>query len=456
MSVLDAEPLIDAAVRRPPDSLKRNRDFLLLWSGQAVSAVGSQVSQLAFPLLILAVTGSPAQAGFLGAMRGLAYVLFGLPAGAYVDRWDRKRVMIVSDTVRALALGSIPVALALGRLTLVQLYLVTFLEGTFFIFFGLAESACLPRIVRKEQLPAAVSANEFTYSFANLIGPSVGGALFGIGRALPFVADAISYVASVIGVLCMRFPGKAEDSRQQAGLPPGPLPIGEGEETLRTQDSGLSTPAPVRAALRAEITEGLVWLWRQPVVRFLCMVNGGVNLLYGGWTLLLISLAQRQGASSFAIGLIFATGGIGTLLGTALATPVQKRFTVGQIIVWIAWLFAITWPPYAWTPNIVWIGIVNALGFIFVPIYVTTHFSYRLVLIPDALQGRVNSAFRLVTFGTGMIGFALTGALLQWVGPIWTVYILSVPAFVLAVLTTINPQVRHAGRIADIEIADAT
>jgi MFS family permease len=427
----EIEPIaVAAAVRQPPGSLRRNRNFLLLWGGQVVSAVGSQVSQLSFPLLILAVTGSPAQAGLLGAMRGLAYVLFGLPAGAFVDRWDRKRVMIVSDTVRALALGSIPVALVLGRLTLAQLYLVTFLEGTFFIFFGLAESACLPRIVRKEQLPAAVAANEFTYSFSSLIGPSIGGALYGLGRALPFVADALSYIVSVIALLFMKGVGKA------------------GSREVEVSGDELSTPKP---RLRDEIKEGVVWLWRQPVVRFLCTVNGGVNLLYGGWTLLLISLAQRQGASAFAIGLIFATGGIGTLIGTGLAAPIQKRFTVGQIIVWIAWIFAITWPPYAWAPNIVWIGIVNAIGFIFVPIYVTTHFSYRLVLIPDALQGRVNSVFRLVTFGTQMLGFALTGALLQWFGPVWTVYISAVPAFALAFLTMLNPQVRHAGRIADIE-----
>jgi MFS family permease len=435
----ESEPIVVTAVSQPPGSLRRNRNFLLLWGGQLISAVGSQVSQLAFPLLILAVTGSPAQAGLLGAMRGLAYVLFGLPAGAYVDRWDRKRVMIVSDTVRALALGSIPLALAFGRLTLVQLYLVTFLEGTFFIFFGLAESACLPRIVRKEQLPAAVAANEFTYSISSLIGPAISGALYAIGRAIPFVVDAFSYVVSVVGVLFMKIDGSR--GVEQTGMH-------EGRESGSAD--GRST---ARGRLWDEIREGMIWLWRQPVVRFLCVVNGGVNLLYGGWTLLLISLAQRHGASAFAIGLIFATGGIGTLIGTALAAPIQKRFTVGQIIVWIAWIFAITWPPYAWAPNIVWIGIVNAIGFVFVPIYVTTHFSYRLVLIPDALQGRVNSVFRLVTFGSGMIGFALMGALLQWFGPVWTVYISAVPAFALAILTTINPQVRHAGHIGAIETA---
>lgn len=426
MDLVETEPIVAGKPDQPPDALRRNRDYLLLWGGQVASAIGSQVSQLAFPLLMLAVTGSPALAGLLGAARALPYVLFGLLAGAYVDRWDRKTVMIVADTIRALALGSIPVALALDRLTLGQLFIVTFLEGTFFIFFGLAESACLPRIVRKDQLPAAIAANEFSYSFSSLIGPSIGGALYGLSRALPFVADAISYLASVVAVLFMRFDGHA------------------------TADERRAQP---RRPMREEIREGVVWLWRQPVIRFLCGVNIGVNFLYGGWTLLLIALAQRQGASSVAIGLIFATGGIGTMLGSALAAPVQRRFTVGRIVVWIAWIFAITWLPYAWAPSVVWLGIAHAVGFLFVPVYITTHMSYRLVLIPDALQGRVNSVFRLGTFGAGMLGFAVTGALLEWFGPIWTVYITAVPAFGLAIATTFNPQVRHAGYIADIETA---
>src|SRR5579885_1992667 len=151
--------------------LWRNRDFLLITGGQAVSLMGSQVSQLAFPLLMLALTHSPAQAGFMAAVRGLPFALLCLPAGALVDRWNRKRVMILCDTGRALALGSIPLALLLGLLSLPQLYLVSLVEGTLFVFFQMAEYAALPHVVTKEQLPAATGQNEVLYSTALLLGP---------------------------------------------------------------------------------------------------------------------------------------------------------------------------------------------------------------------------------------------------------------------------------------------
>src|SRR5258708_19742918 len=126
---------------------------MLVWSGKVLSNVGTQVSTLAFPLLILAVTGSPAQAGFVGALRALPYVIFSLPAGALLDRWDRKRTMILCDTGRALSLASIPVALATGHLTIIQLYLVSLIEATLFVFFNIANAPSLPRLPPTYLLP---------------------------------------------------------------------------------------------------------------------------------------------------------------------------------------------------------------------------------------------------------------------------------------------------------------
>src|SRR5689334_24612946 len=117
-------------------SVWRNRDFTLIWAGQTFSDLGTGVSQLAYPLVMLAVTHSPAQAGVLAAVRGLPYLLFGLLAGALADRWRRKRVMIVCELGNMVTVGSIPLALWLGHLTAAQLYVTGFLAGTFYVFFN--------------------------------------------------------------------------------------------------------------------------------------------------------------------------------------------------------------------------------------------------------------------------------------------------------------------------------
>src|SRR6266581_9464429 len=275
---------------RKPVPLRRNLNYMLLWWGQMVSSVGTRVSMLAFPLLVLAITGSPAQAGLIAALRGLPYALFILPAGAMVDRWDRKRVMILCDTGRALALGSIPIALLLGHLTIVQLYIVSLVEGTLFTFFNLAETACLPQVVAKEQLSTAVAQGMVIDSVSELIGPSLGGALYSIGRAIPFLTDAISYGASVLSLLFIK---------------------------VKFQEERDHTPIH----LWADIREGLSWLWYQPLIRFIALLTGGMVAPVVGYGLILIVLAQGQHASSFTIGLIFASGGIGSILGSLLVAP---------------------------------------------------------------------------------------------------------------------------------------
>ncbi len=417
---LKEEKAVEAALPiRRPVSLWRNRDFMLLWGGQVVSSVGTRVSMLAFPLLILAITHSPAQAGLIGALRSLPYALFILPAGALIDRWNRKRVMIICDTGRALALGSIPVALLLGQLTLVQLYIVSLVEGTLFTFFNLAETACLPHVVAKEQLSAAAAQNMIIDSTSGLIGPSLGGAIYAIGRAIPFLTDAISYGVSVLSLFFIKT--KFQEERD---------------------------PTPIR--LWADIREGLSWLWHQPVLRFLALLTGGMVAPVIGYSLILIVLAQGQHASSFTIGLIFASGGIGSILGSLLVAPLQKHFSFGQLMIGSTWVWALTWLFFAIAPNPLVLGIVTALSFIIVPIYMSVQFGYRLALIPDHLQGRVNSVFRLIAFGSEPIGLAMTGLLLQAIGPVPTVLVLFVPQFFLSIAATFNKHLRNARPIEEL------
>jgi len=187
-------------------SLWRNRDFMLLWAGQTVSILGGNVSGFALTLLILELTGSPARAGFITTLGAVPYLLFSLPAGALVDRWDRKRLMILCDAGRALALGSIPLALWAGRLSPLQLYGVVVVERTLFVFFNAAQASALTRVVTPAQLPAARARNEAThYGVGSLLGPALGGVLYqGLGRAVPFLADALSYGVSVVSLLFIR------------------------------------------------------------------------------------------------------------------------------------------------------------------------------------------------------------------------------------------------------------
>jgi len=317
----------DVEAKRPL-SLWQNRDYMLLWAGQAVSSFGSQITQLTFPLLVLALTGSPAQAGFVGALRALPFAILSLPAGALVDRWNRKRLMIWCDIGRALALGSVPLALALGRLGLPQLAIVSIIEGTLFLFFNLAESSSLPQIVPREQLPGALTQNQVTDSLSQLLGPTLGGALYAFGAAVPFVADAVSYTLSLLTLCFIRTPLQEERT-----APPG--------------------------RLRDEIVEGIAWLWRQSTLRFVALLTGGLMVCSVGYPLIMIVLGERIGASSFEIGLIFAGGGAGSIIGGLLTPWLQRRFRFGPLFIWSAWIWAITWLFFLFAPNVLTLGLVH-------------------------------------------------------------------------------------------------
>lgn len=401
-----------AGKRQRKASIWDNRDFLLLWSGQLLSHIGTQTSQLAFPLLVLALTFSPAQASLVAALRSLPFAVLCLPAGALVDRWNRRTVMLLCDMGRAFALGSIPVALWLGHLSVVQLSLVALIEGTLFTFFSLAEAACLPRVVSPEHLATAVAQNEAISSISWLFGPLLGGLLYGLGRAVPFLLDTLSYLCSVLGLALMRT--KFQEERAQT-----PRHIGK------------------------EIGEGLIWLWRTPLLRFLAFLSWGLVTPVYGYALILIVLAQGLHATSFAIGAIFAGIGIGSMGGFLLAPSLQKRFPFGFLTIWSAWIWAVSWLAFALAPNLLILGVAVAVSFIIAPIFDATQLSYRLIVTPDHLQGRITSLFHLVTFGSQPLGVLITGLLIQWTGPVWAVVVLFIPQAMAALAATLYQPLRE-------------
>src|SRR6476659_8916926 len=211
-----------------PLPLRRNRDFVLLQSGQLLSTLGNQASAIAYPLLVLSLTHSPAKAGLVAFAGILPYPLFVLPAGLLADRLDRRRIMIVSDVVRALALGGLAAAVAAGSAQFALIMAVAFVDGTMFAFFNIAEVGALRSVVPRAQLPRAFAAEQARYSTVVLAGPPLGGFLFGLGRALPFIVDAVSYAFSFGTLVAMRTPFQEERE-------------------------------PSTTSLREEVREGLAW-----------------------------------------------------------------------------------------------------------------------------------------------------------------------------------------------------
>jgi predicted MFS family arabinose efflux permease len=393
---------------------------MLLWSGQVVSTLGSTASSIVFPLLILALTNSPAAAGVASALRAAPYLIFSLPIGALIDRWDRKRVMINCDVGRAIAVLSVPVAVWLDALTIWQIYVVAFVEGSLFVFFNIAEVAALPRVVPAAQLPQAAAQNEAAFGAVHIVGPSIGTFLYQtLGKSAPFIANAISYVMSVISLLLIK-----TEFRLAKAAPPAPL--------------------------RAEIVEGLRWLWHKPLIRYMAFLTGGLNLVNAAVPLIVIVLAKEMGARDVEIGLIFSIGGIGGIIGSLIGGQIQKRFSFGQVIIAVIWLEALLFPLYAVVPHFFLLGAIYALIYTMSPIYNVVQFSYRLSLIPDVLQGRVNSTFRLMAFGFMPLGAAISGFLLEWIGAVPTILAFTLWYLVFAILTTLNRHVRNARPLAHV------
>jgi len=389
--VLDGD---DPTIAVPARPLWRNRDFVLLWSGQTVSTLGTSVSLLALPLLALALTRSPAQAGFLAAVQSLPYLVFSLPAGALIDRWDRKRVMIRCDAARFIVYGSVPLAYALGHLTIAQLYLVALVGGTAFVFFNIAEVASLPRVVPEARLAQANAINAAAESSAQLVGPGLSGFIISLARttasgaSVAYLADSVSYLASVVSLFFIATPFQHE------------------------------RPAAQIHSLRAEIAEGIRFLWRRRPLRIVSLLTLCLNICFSPAYLAVIVLARGPlHADARTIGVIFSLGSIGGVVGSLIAPLLKTRLRFGQIIVGSAALQALALPVLAAAVSPLMLVIGEAVLTMMVPIYNVAVISYRLALTPDALQGRVNSVARLLAFASIPLGTAVGGVLLASIGP---------------------------------------
>lgn len=393
--------------------LRRNGDFIRLWLGQAVSTLGSRISFVAFPLLVLSLTQSPAKAGIVGFANSLPALLLGIPAGTLVDRWPRRCTMIASDALRALLLGSLALTIALDKATFAQIVAVAFLSRCAGTFFNPAEIASLQRVVPERQLPEAIARNESREYGAFLAGPAIGGALYGAERALPFFADAISYCVSLLGILFIR------------------------------SDLGPEARGGARPGFIGDLGEGLRYTWRTPFLRTAVLIVGGSNLITNGLGLALVLAVRQRGASAASVGLMLTLSAIGGLLGSLAAPLLQKRLSplaavsaaaVASTIV-IA-LFPIDLDPY------VVAALLAAMTFA-APTLNAILVGRQIATVPNQLQARVEGAGSVVATGAIAFGALAAGWLLERFGAMATIESFAVLMALLALTVVSSTAVRR-------------
>jgi MFS family permease len=358
-------------------------DFRRYWIGEALSNLGTRTGNIAYPLLALALTHSAALAGMLAFSRSAAWFVLALPAGALIDRVDRKKLMVVCDLGSAVVLATVVVSLALDRLTYGQLLAVAIVQGVFVVFFSLSESGAVRHLVADDDLPGAIAKNTARNSAAWLAGPPLGGVLYAVHRSLPFVADVVSYLASAAMLVSI---GK---------------PFHEARE---------HEPWSARSQAR-EIRAGVAWIWQQPFVRAAALIVGGANFMSNAGSLLMIVVARERGASAPMIGFMMSAAAVGSLGGAIAATRLHRVFSPRAIVVAYPWLGAaatlllvIRQPPLA-------MGAIFGVWVFFGPTWDAIVEGRRLLLTPDDMQGRASSVVYLFALGGAALGPLVGGVL---------------------------------------------
>jgi MFS family permease len=368
------------------------RDFRLLLLGQTTSQLGTHVSGVAVPLLaVLTLGASPLQLGFVNAASTLAFALIGLPAGAWVDRWRRRPILVASDLSRTALLLSIPAAAVLGVLTLAQLIVVSLLAGAARVFFDVGYQSYLPAVTGKDRLLNANSAMETVRAGGQVVGPGAGGWLVAvIGAANVLLVQAVTFAVSAVSLLAIR-----------ATEPEVPAAAG-------------------RPRLRAQIAEGLRLVAGTPVLRATAITSATGNLAFAiASAVSIVFMVRTLHLSPTAVGLVMALGSLTVVAGAAL-TPWLARTVGSARIVWVA--LAVSGPiglltPLAqpgWLVALLVFG--TAAGELGQIVYAITNVTLRQRLCPAHLLGRVNATMRFLIMGMFPLGALLGGLLGQVIG----------------------------------------
>jgi hypothetical protein len=401
--------------------LRRNRDFMLLQTGQLLSALGTASASIAYPLLVLALTGSPAKAGIVGFARTLPLALFALPAGLAADRWNRKHLMIGADAIRAAAVAAIAGIVLADAAAFWPIPVAAFVEGGGTAVFAACQAGAVRAVVPIRQLPAATAVRTGRAAAVFLVGPPLGGALFGIARALPFVVDAVSYTFSIVALGAMRTP--FQEDRQ-----------------------------PELASIRMRLAEGFRFLWSRPFIRTCAFLFGLANFMGPGILLAIVVIGEGQGLSGGEVGLLVGVFGACILLGSFLSPLVRRALPVRGVLLlelwtWLGCGLFLVWPNvYVLAASILPTGLA-------IPSTDSVVHGYRIAMTPDRLIGRVESVWSSISLVIAPLGPLAAGFLLGAVSPRATIAVFFCFGLTLAIWGTLSPSIRAAPSLDELSAA---
>jgi len=383
--------VLSGAARRSrlPRLLRESSVFRNYWGAHTVSLFGDQVSMLAVPLVaVLTLNASAAEMGYLGAVALLPNLLFALHAGAWADRWGRRRhTMIAADLGRAVLLASVPLAYVLGALTFAHLYVVAFLAGAFSVLFNVSDASLFQTIVARERFVEASSLLNGSRAFSFVAGPTVAGILVhAVTAPGALVVDAFSFLSS--GALLGRIrPDEPRPDRERQG-----------------------------------VTMGLRWIAASPIVRPTLLATATINFFnFVFWALFVLYATRTLGVASGTLGLVLGAGAVGGLVGSVIATPVTRKIGVGPTLVvgCIVFPAPILLVPLARGSETVVLACLflaefgSGLGVMLLDISAGSLFA---AVIPPRLRSRVSGAYTFVHSGLAVLGSLAGGLLGAWLG----------------------------------------
>jgi len=408
-------------------------DFLKFWAGQTVSNLGSSVTMLALPLLVFKLTGSPLNLGVTSATSFLPYLLFGLVIGAWVDRVDRKRLMVVTDVARALLIALIPLLADAGLLRVWWLYGVAFLSSTLTIAFDSAEFAAIPSLVNnKDDLVTANGRIQASYYAAQMAGPLLAGLLIAsISVQQVFWLDSASFLVSAATLLTVR---------RRFNLAPS--------ETESAQGAGEHE----RRSIRHDVAEGLRYVLSHPVLRSISAMMAIINLISSTTYAQLVLFAKhRLSASDSQVGLLYSAGSVGVVMLSLAAGRLRRRLpfskvALGALVLDGLLVLAMSLTHRYWVALPLW-AVASGLGVLF---NINTG-SLRQQIVPNELLGRVISVASVLAWSAIPLGTLAGAFAIQRTGSVALVYGVIGALVVLVALAFSLSPLGHAERYLEPE-----